>query len=199
MITYTRRRHHLGDVFFLVGDGRSDWNTKAQLQALQHLLSMLPGPEAPPVERKRLGQKQARCVSKRLKSTQVDELIEACKAGVTTYQLAERFGIKRQTVSAILKRNGITPRWRRLAEANIDESERLYLQGLSLVRIADRLKVDPGTVHYHLRKRGVQMRIRTIEVDSSKYPKALYVGRMKIAFTPGCTDRRRQMMLKDSH
>ncbi|WP_206306157.1 hypothetical protein [Streptomyces humi] len=72
--------------------------------------------------------------------------------------MAERFGIKRQTVSSILKRNGVTPRWRRLTEANVDEAERLYATGLSTARVADRLKVDPETVRLRLRKRGVQMR-----------------------------------------
>lgn len=81
------------------------------------------------------------------------------RQGLTTYQVAERFGIKRQTVSAILKRNGVTPHWRRITEANIDEAERLYAhQGMSTARIADRLRGDPETVRPHLRKRGVRMR-----------------------------------------
>ncbi|WP_427923634.1 hypothetical protein [Streptomyces sp. cg40] len=103
--------------------------------------------------------KPPRRVAKRLKAPEVTELVEAYKEGSTTYQLAGRFGIKRQTVSDILKRNGVTPRWRRLTEANIDEAERLYVhQGMSAARIADRLKADPETVRLRLRKRGVQMR-----------------------------------------
>ncbi|NED10588.1 helix-turn-helix domain-containing protein [Streptomyces sp. SID9124] len=62
-------------------------------------------------------------------------------------------------MSAILKRNGVTPRWRRLTEANVDEAEQLYVhQGMSAARIANRLRVDPETVRLRLRKRGVQMR-----------------------------------------
>ena len=139
----------------MVGDGGPCWNTKAQLRYLQHVLGTMPGPEVPPVKRE---PKRARRAAKRLKAAQVVELVEAYKAGATTYQLAERFDIKRQTVSDILRRNGVTPRWRRLTEENIDEAERLYARGMSSARIADRLKVDPETVRLRLRKRGVQMR-----------------------------------------
>ncbi|MFD3520725.1 hypothetical protein [Streptomyces sp. NPDC058653] len=86
-------------------------------------------------------------------------MVEAYEAGATAYQLAERFGIKRQTVSAILKRNSITPRWRRLTDADMDQAEHLYIhQRMSTARIADRLKVDPETVRLRLHKRGVRMR-----------------------------------------
>ncbi|MFI2116328.1 helix-turn-helix domain-containing protein [Streptomyces rubiginosohelvolus] len=139
-----------------VGDGGPHWNTKYTLQALRDLLESLPGPEVLPVKRE---PKQVRRAGRRLKDAQAAELVEAYKAGATTYQLAERFGVKRQTVSAILKRNGVTPRWRRLTEANVDEAEQLYVhQGMSAARIADRLRVDPETVRLRLRKRGVQMR-----------------------------------------
>uniref|UniRef100_A0AAU2AD13 Helix-turn-helix domain-containing protein n=1 Tax=Streptomyces sp. NBC_00093 TaxID=2975649 RepID=A0AAU2AD13_9ACTN len=140
-----------------MGDGGPDWNTKYTLQALRTLLGSLPGPDAPPI--KQHVQKSPRRAAKRLNEAHVAELVEAYKTGSTTYQLASRFDIKRQTVSSILKRNGITPRWRRLTEANVDEAERLYVhQGMSAARIADRLKVDPETVRLRLHKRGVQMR-----------------------------------------
>lgn len=78
---------------------------------------------------------------------------------MTCRQLGDRFGIGRQTVSDILKRNGVTPRWRRLSEADIDLAEQLYLhQRTSVARIADRLRVDPETVRLRLLKRGVKMR-----------------------------------------
>lgn len=139
-----------------MGDGGPGWNTKAHLQYLQRVLGSMPGPDAPPIKRQ---QKQARRVAKRLKESQVTELVGAYKDGASTYQLADRFGIKRQTVSDILKRNGVTPRWRRLTEADVDRAEHLYIhQRMSAARIADRLKVDPETVRLRLRNRGVQMR-----------------------------------------
>ncbi|MBK3640477.1 hypothetical protein [Streptomyces sp. MBT33] len=104
-------------------------------------------------------QRPKRNRAKRLKEPQVKELIDAYTQGASTYQLAERYDIKRQTVSSILKRNGVTPRWRRLAETDMDYAEHLYTyQDMSAARIADRLKVDPETVRLRLRKRGVQMR-----------------------------------------
>ncbi|MBK6015138.1 helix-turn-helix domain-containing protein [Streptomyces sp. MBT53] len=141
--------------FFPVGDKVPDWNTKSRLRALRDLLGTLPDPSTPPPVQ---AQRPKRNKAKRLKDAQVAELVEAYGHGATTYQLADRFDIKRQTVSAILKRNGITPRWRRLTEANLDEAERLYVQGMSLARIADRMHVDDETIRLRLRKRGVQMR-----------------------------------------
>ena len=150
-----KSRSAAADRPFPVGDSAHLWNTKAQLQYLQHVLGTLPGPDAPPIKR---DLKPIQRIAKRLKEAQVEELVEAYKSGATTYQLADRFGIKRQTVSSILKRNGVTPRWRRLTKANVDEAERLYARGLSLARVADRLKVDPETVRLRLHKRGVRMR-----------------------------------------
>lgn len=57
----------------------------------------MPGPEVPPAKQEQ--PKRPRRAAKRLKAAQVAELVEAYKSGATTYQLAERFGIKRQTVS----------------------------------------------------------------------------------------------------
>lgn len=97
-------------------------------------------------------------IAKRLKEQQVKELVEAYAEGATVYELAEQFGIERRTVSKILKREGVEPRWRRLTEEDIDEAVRLYATGLSAARIADRFDVNPDTVRYQLRKRGVKMR-----------------------------------------
>jgi DNA-directed RNA polymerase specialized sigma24 family protein len=139
----------------VVGDAAHLWNTKAQLQYLQHLAANLPGPDVPPAERdSRLTPKVAR----RLKDHEIKELVAAYEAGSTLRQLAERFKIERRTVSKILKRQGVATRWRRLSEADIDKAEHLYAQGWSSARIADLLKVDPETVRLRLRKRGVQMR-----------------------------------------
>ena len=44
----------------------------------------------------------------RLTADQVDELVAGRMAGATMHQLADRFGITRQTVGAWLKRRGIS-------------------------------------------------------------------------------------------
>lgn len=97
-------------------------------------------------------------VARRLKDHEVKELVAAYEAGSTLRQLAERFKIERRTVSNILKRQGVSTRWRRLSEADVDKAEHLYAQGWSTARIADLFKVDPETVRLRLRKRGAQMR-----------------------------------------
>lgn len=139
-----------------MGDKGSDWNTRPRLRALRDLLGALLDPSTPlPGQAQRPKRKKA----KRLKEAQVAELVEAYKDGASTYQLADHFGIKRQTVSDILKRNGVTPRWRRLTDADVDQAEDLYIhQRMSTARIADRLRVDPETVRLRLHKRGVRMR-----------------------------------------
>lgn len=139
----------------MVGDKGPDWNTPYRLQALRALLDGLPDPSAPLPKRDRR-RKPGR--AKRLKDDQVANLCQAYEAGATRRQLVEDFGIAPKTVSAILKRQGIQTRWRKLAETDVDEAERLYAQGLSLERVGERLGVDSGTVHYRLKKRGVRMR-----------------------------------------
>jgi hypothetical protein len=138
-----------------VGDADHLWNTKAQLQYLQHVAANLPGPDAAPVDR---GPRLTPKVARRLKDHEIKELVAAYEAGSTARQFAERFRIERRTVSNILKRQGVATRWRRLTEADVDKAEHLYGQGWSAARIADLLKVDPETVRLRLRKRGVQMR-----------------------------------------
>jgi DNA invertase Pin-like site-specific DNA recombinase len=92
------------------------------------------------------------------KNEQVQKLIAEYQAGATVYQLGERFGISRQTVGKILKRQGVTMRMQGLTPEQIEEAVRLYEGGWSLARIGTKLKVDAGTVHARLRERGVRMR-----------------------------------------
>lgn len=138
-----------------VGDAAHLWNTKPQLQALRHLVATLPDASAPLVRRE-VGSTPR--TAKQLRGQNVRDLVAAYEAGATLRQLADRFGVTRQTVSNLLKRNGVTPRWGRLTSADVDEAERLYAQGLSLTRIGERLSVSDDTVRYQLKKRGVQMR-----------------------------------------
>lgn len=139
----------------MVGDTAPLWNTKAQLQALRHLVATLPRADVPPVERE---PRPTPRTAKQLRGKRLKELVAAYEAGGTLRKLADQFGVTPQTVSNLLKRQGITPRWRRLTEADVDEAERLYAQGLSLERVGDRLGVTGCAVRYRLKKRGVRMR-----------------------------------------
>lgn len=143
------------DKAVMVGDIAPTWNTKAQLQALRHVLATLPAPDAPPVMR---APEPTPGTARQVKGEEAEKLATAYLAGATTYQLAKKFKIDRRTVSNILKRQGVTVRGQRLSEADVDKAERLYLQGLSLARVGERLGVSDDTVRYRLVKRGVRMR-----------------------------------------
>jgi DNA-binding CsgD family transcriptional regulator len=77
---------------------------------------------------------------------------------VTVYQLGDRFGIDRRTVSQILHRHGVPMRRRGLSPEQIDEAVQLYDGGWSLAWIGERMGVIPSTVLARLRERGVRMR-----------------------------------------
>ena len=51
-------------------------------------------------------------IQRRLRQTEVQELISSYLAGDIVYELAETFRIHRQTVSAILERGGVSRRHR---------------------------------------------------------------------------------------
>ncbi|MFV2195041.1 helix-turn-helix domain-containing protein [Nocardiopsis sp. LOL_012] len=130
---------------------------KWQLSHLERLLASLPDHGAT-----RAPQKRARNprTARQLKPAQVEELIAEYQAGATVYQLADRFGIERRTVSNILKRNGITPRWRHLTDEQIEEAIQLYCEGWSLAKLGKRFGVADTTIRAQLLKYGVEMRPR---------------------------------------
>jgi len=81
---------------------------------------------------------------KRLNPAQIDLLIERYLAGRTVYELGAEFGIARQTVSLVLKRNGVLMRMQELREDQRDEVTALRDQGWSYARLGERFKVDRG-------------------------------------------------------
>jgi len=139
----------------VVGDKRPDWNTKAQLQALRHLAATLPGPNTQPVKREPT---PVPGTAKQLRGEQLQELVAAYEAGNTMQAVAKQFGITAQTVSNLLKRQGVAIRTRGLSEDDVDKAVHLYAQGLSLSRVAERVNSTAETVRKQLRKRGVQIR-----------------------------------------
>lgn len=62
------------------------------------------------------------------------------------FQLGEAFGINRATVSAILKREGISTRWKALTDVQVDEAIKLYQAGLSLAAVGDHFSVKAGAI-----------------------------------------------------
>jgi len=152
----SRFRSTCGNGFLrLVDLGGTYYNTKAQVSALESLLRKLPSLDSPTkLSPDRPKPRRAR----QLDDEQMKLLIEGYQAGATVYELGERFGISRQTVGKILKREGVKMRRRGLTPDQVDEAVRLYEAGWSLARIGQRMDVDPTTVLNRLRERDVRLR-----------------------------------------
>lgn len=89
-----------------------------------------------------------------LTNEQVAALLDAREAGDSTYQLAERFGIHRQTVVATLRRAGVATRGLERVELTGEqrvEARRLWDQGMSYHRIGIALGVSERAVSRTLR------------------------------------------------
>ena len=110
-------------------------------------LPVVRGCTPPPAQRQR-----------RLQRAEQEDLVARYQAGDLMSELAQRYGIHRRTVSAILKRHGVPTRPSGLAPEQVQRAVLMYAQGRSLAKIGKLLGVDAGTVHARLRQQGVQMR-----------------------------------------
>jgi hypothetical protein len=99
-------------------------------------------PDRPPDE----GIHEPRQRQHRLRTDEVQDLIDVYRAGNSVYVLAKAFTIDRRTVSAILDRHGVPRRYNLLDTQAIAEAARLYEAGWSLARLADHLGVTARTV-----------------------------------------------------
>ncbi len=88
---------------------------------------------------------------------QVDDLVEAYRAGASTAELSERFKIHRRTAIAHLRRQAAL-RPRGLAPEHVDQAVRLYESGESLAQIGEQFGTSAKTVRRVLLSLGVQMR-----------------------------------------
>jgi DNA-binding CsgD family transcriptional regulator len=95
---------------------------------------------------------------RRLSTKERAELIIHYHSGQTVYQLADKYGIHRHTVSKHLRDAGVRLRLDGLTAQQIDEAVQTYESGLSLVSVAERFGVAPRTVLARPRERGVRMR-----------------------------------------
>ena len=114
--------------------------------------------EGPREERGRLSNPAQR----RLSPTDIDDLVEAYKAGATISQLAVEFGIHRTTVAGHLDRRGLPRQSERTAwdEQILTRAAELYATGFSLADVADQFGIDAQTVANRLRRAGVAVRHR---------------------------------------
>jgi len=93
-----------------------------------------------------------------LTPAQVEALAASYRAGATTTELSESFGIHRRTVVVHLHRQGVPLRRDGLAAKHTTSAGRLYNQGWSLAQIATKYGTTANTVRAVLLAHGVEMR-----------------------------------------
>lgn len=99
---------------------------------------------------------------RRLRSVEVDALVDHYQAGATIKQLVERFRISRTSVMAHLDRRGVQRRAvaKQCDNTTLASAARSYADGSSLATIAAQFGLDPSTVAYRFRRAGVAIRPR---------------------------------------
>ena len=127
-------------------------NPVEQGERLRNLVEMVPRGSA---EVNGAPRKQ---VHRRLRPAEIEELVAGYQAGVTIYQLADRFRIHRATVSSLLERQGVALRNCPLSFVQIGQARELYAAGQSLAKVGKQLGCHPNTVRLALLRVGVRMR-----------------------------------------
>ena len=94
----------------------------------------------------------------RISEARADQIVEAYIAGGTVYELAREFDCHRVTISAVLKRRGVTLRRLSPSDEQVAEMIRLYESGLSLSKVGERLGFNATTVLHRLRAAGHTIR-----------------------------------------
>lgn len=135
--------------------GGAYFNPKEQVRALEQLSEKLPGLDTPePTPTKQDRPRRAR----HLGDGHIQQLIAGYQSGSTVYELGDRFGIERRTVSNILQRHDVPMRRRGLSPDQVDDAIHLYNLGWSLAQVGQHLDVDHTTVLNKLRERGIPTR-----------------------------------------
>ena len=139
-----------GDFVEVIGRYSNPPRTPVDLQRLLStacLESSDPTSERPPRQHQR-----------RLRPGELSQLKSGYLSGVGVKELAQRFGITRQTVVECMRRAGVPRRYPKLGLEAIDKAASLYRSGWSLVAVGEALSVDPSTVRRVLVTQGVPMR-----------------------------------------
>ncbi|ATQ27324.1 helix-turn-helix domain containing protein [Rhodococcus ruber] len=97
--------------------------------------------------------------NRKLAPDEIEALVRRYRDGATVYELAEEFGMHRQTVSAHLHREGVVLRSRvRMTPQLLARATELYEAGWSTVQIGKELGLGTSTVGKALKRAGVRMR-----------------------------------------
>ncbi len=87
----------------------------------------------------------------KLMPAEISKLVDTYRRGATVFELAEQFGIHRQTVSAHLHREGVAMRSRtRMTPRLVTHATELYEAGWSTIQIGKELGLGPSTVGRYL-------------------------------------------------
>ncbi|WP_435531036.1 helix-turn-helix domain-containing protein [Rhodococcus spelaei] len=97
--------------------------------------------------------------NRKLQPDELLELADRYRRGASIYELADHFGIHRQTVSAHLRRAGVAARPSlKMTPRVVDRATQLYREGMSTVQIGKELNIGTSTVGKALKRAGVEMR-----------------------------------------
>ncbi|MCL2280651.1 hypothetical protein FWC31_02070 [Candidatus Saccharibacteria bacterium] len=77
---------------------------------------------------------------------------------LTTKEISSKFACSRQTISNVLRRNGVTVSKVLLSNDQADEAVRIYESGFTLVQVGVKLGVSRDTIQRALIRHGVQIR-----------------------------------------
>jgi DNA-binding CsgD family transcriptional regulator len=91
---------------------------------------------------------------------EIDQMtIDYTENRLTVYQLADKYGRNRNTVSSVLKRNGVVVTRERMDESAIRQAKQLFADGLSLKQVGQQLGICESTIRKTLMRSGVPMRL----------------------------------------
>ncbi len=99
----------------------------------------------------------------RLRTDQVDELVDLYLAGALQQELTARFGIHDTTLRAHLRRRGVLKQrpYRKLRGEMLEKAQTLYESGLSLRSVASEIGVSREAIRSGLLSSGVTLRSRS--------------------------------------
>lgn len=103
------------------------------------------------------------------------QVVELRKSGLRVRDIARRLKSATTTVSAVLQREDILPKWKRGENYKVtpeqgDEIERLYAEGQSTTKLGERFECNARTIANVLKRRGVQLRRQGAESAFGKDP-----------------------------
>lgn len=101
---------------------------------------------------------QPRKLAQRLSNETTTAILAAYRAGATTREVGERFGLAHSSINKLLKQHGVTARRRSPSRHELRQAIELYEAGLSTRIIGERLGFGASTILRALTKAKVQLR-----------------------------------------